>query len=753
MIKTTNRIIRWGFYLLFGLIPLLLTPWNYELFEYNKMMAVYILTAVIVTSWVVKAVTQKKITIAKTPLDIPLALFFFSQLVSAVFSIDPHVSWMGYYSRFNGGMWSVIAYVLLYYAFLSNRDAFAVSADDRTVSSITYQASGKKQKKNSEISEIRNTHPIIHFLKISLFTATLVAIYGVLERLGIDKHIWVQDVQNRVFSTLGQPNWLAAYLVALMPIVWAFAVSRNQKTENRFIAPPVLYLLLSILFVIVLLFTRSRSGLLGFAVADIVFWGLVFQRRGLGFLQGHALKNFIRSPLANNQGVTFGILHVGFALIIFLNGTGIATLDRFVSFSGIRNLFINKTQQEPLENEATPSSTGPALESGGTESGEIRKYVWEGAIAAWKSSPKTMLIGTGTETFAFAFYQFRPVGHNTTSEWDFLYNKAHNEYLNYLATTGVFGLGSYLLIIGVFIVWCIQAMNKQKTENRSTKHHDYFLLAIHSSLIAGWLSVLVTNFFGFSVVVTQLILFLFPAFIFALHNNHTDVRTIRFSAPFWLRTATLALGLITVFRILTLWYADTRFARGYQLDRSGLYGQASGPLVIASILNPNEPLYRDELATNYSSRALVSFSEGNATKAAEFASQALVESAAALRTSPNNVNFLKNRTKMFYTLSSLDPSYNAQAIVSLKKAAELSPNDPKIYYNLAILIGREGDNHQAIEHLKRARGLKDDYRDAYQALWVFYTDEGKKQEATAIIEDYLKRINPNDQELRDLLNA
>src|SRR5688572_6290473 len=91
------RVIRAGFYLLFALVPLLLTPWNYELFEYNKMMAVYAITAIIVTAWVIQMVQEKEIKIARTPLDIPLGLFVVSQLVSSVFSMDPHVSWFGYY--------------------------------------------------------------------------------------------------------------------------------------------------------------------------------------------------------------------------------------------------------------------------------------------------------------------------------------------------------------------------------------------------------------------------------------------------------------------------------------------------------------------------------------------------------------------------------------------------------------------------------------------------------------------------------
>ena len=83
-------------------------------------MVTYALTVIIASSWAVKMIHERQIRITKTPLDIPIVIFFLSQLVSSIFSIDPHVSWMGYYSRFNGGMWSVISYIILYYGFVSN---------------------------------------------------------------------------------------------------------------------------------------------------------------------------------------------------------------------------------------------------------------------------------------------------------------------------------------------------------------------------------------------------------------------------------------------------------------------------------------------------------------------------------------------------------------------------------------------------------------------------------------------------------
>ena len=723
LIAWCNRIIRIGFYLLFGLTPLLLTPWNYELFEYNKMMAVYGITVTIVTAWLMKMAVTKEFRIAKTPLDIPIMLFTGSQLISSIFSIDPHVSWFGYYSRFNGGMWSVISYVLCYYALLTNLDIFSPSAQ-------------------SVQDESQKNHSILRLLRLSLVTGTLVAIYGVLERLGIDKNLWVQDVQNRVFSTLGQPNWLAAYLVALIPIIFAFPVSlftakHPQKETKQAVSLllPGLYAAAALLFFVVLLFTRSRSGIFGFLVADMLFWILLAIKLRITTIP--AIK---KQPLTLPVGIFHGLL----ALVIWINGTGTPAVDRWVTFNGWREAAAKlTTQKTATNNTATPSAVaGPALEVGGTESGTIRKYVWQGAVNAWKSSTKALFIGTGTETFAFAFYRYRPAGHNLTSEWDFLYNKAHNEYLNYLATTGLIGLGSYLFLIAAFVLWFIRHWRKETLSNS---------LIVRLALFAGWCSILVTNFFGFSVVILQLFFFLFPALAFSITPHALTVGRKEMRMPQFVTWLLFAGGMLLFIRIALFWYADTRYAQGYRLSRSGLYGQAVPALLSAVHLNTFEPTYRDELAGAYATLAIAAFEGNNATQAAQLAALAVQESNIALTTSPQNVNFYKTRTKVYYTISSLEASFNMKAIEALETALPLSPNDPKIYYNLAILVGREGDTAKAISYLNKARELKRNYRDAYYALWVFYTEDKNPKEARAILEKYLTEVDPNDADFKERL--
>lgn len=415
------------FNLLLILTPLIFYPKTSEVFEFNKMVLTYAFTTAISGIWVIRMIIEKKFLFRRTILDIPLLLFLGSQIISTLLSIDQRTSLLGYYSRFNGGLLSTISYILLYWAYVSNLN------------------------KNDTLFIIRNT----------LFTALIVSIYGILEHMGhspscliltgsFDVDCWVQDVRTRVFATLGQPNWMAAYLVALVPLSWKLSFTKSKFWK-----------IVSVALFAAILFTKSRSGILGLLVA---------------------LAIFVLAKLFTKNKKDIALLIASIVAITAIFGT-----------PWTPSLLGTKPEGARL----------PALEAAGnsgqgTESGDIRKIVWKGAFGIFKAYP---IFGTGPETFAYSYYQFRPTEHNLVSEWDFLYNKAHNEYLNYLANTGIVGLGSYLILI-IFSVY--QIYKSKRFE-----------------LLAGYFSLLVTNFFGFSVVVTQILLFLFPAMAVTWKNSQS----------------------------------------------------------------------------------------------------------------------------------------------------------------------------------------------------------------------------------------
>lgn len=684
IVSICDKVIEYCFYLLFFLVPLILTPFNYELFEYNKMMLVYFLTAIIFAAWLIKMVVSKKPIFRRTFLDIPLVFFLTSQLISTYLSIDRHTSFWGYYSRFHGGLASTIAYLLLYWAFVSNMDK------GKTLRSMFY----------------------------ALCSAALVAAYGIAEHFGIDKEYWVQDVQNRVFSTLGQPNWLAAYLVAIIPLTWGFILSKKLKSRLK----KLTFYFLFFTFYFCLLYTKSRSGLLGFGVAYAVFWGLIFAPNLVKRRKPHTLKPFFL--------LTFSIL-----LLTFWVGSPWTP--------SLGQIWQKRASPEAAKE---VSKEKPVIPIGGTESGEIRRIVWKGATDVWRHYP---IFGSGVETFAYSYYNFRPREHNDVSEWDFLYNKAHNEYLNFAANTGTFGLLAYLGVIGTFIIWSLNKLRTKKIHNSS--------FIIHNSLLAGYVSILVTNFFGFSVVTVALFFFLFPAMSVVLaQEKETEKKRVKEEASLsrsqYLAIAiTLLVAAYCLLTILRFWYADTLYAKGEKFNDAGQYDQAFNKLQDAVRLNPGEPFYHSELAQATASLAVAVLKQDEATLSAELVDLAVSSSDQALEITPRHLNLWKNRTRVFYTLSEIDEDYNQQALASLLQATELAPTDAKIFYNLGLLYAKLGQDETAIKTLEKTIELKPNYETARYALALFYEQKGEIEKAKDQLNYILEKINPKNKTVKKKL--
>ncbi|MFZ5366597.1 MAG: O-antigen ligase family protein [Patescibacteria group bacterium] len=693
-----DRVLEYGFYSLFFLVPLVMTPLNFELFEFNKMMLTYALTVIIVGAWLCKMVLEKRILFKRSPFDIPLLIFLISQFLSFFFSIDRHTSLFGYYSRFHGGLLSTFSYLLLYWAFVSIRIYPNPSA-----------SSGQVNPNKSE-------YFVLNCIKVLLFSGFLVAGYGVLEHFGIDAKYWVQDVKNRVFSTLGQPNWLAAWLAALLPVVFAFfIINRKKKTAL------LLYCFIALLLILSLLYTKSRSGIPAAFLSLILFFFLLAIPKIISF------RKRLLYPLV-------------LLFVIILAGSG---------FWGLKILFKNTSQDIAYILDLTDKVQIPIhqVQDPGSESGDIRKVVWRGAAKIWKNYP---IFGSGVETFAYSYYNFRPIEHNLLSEWDFLYNKAHNEYLNLLATTGLVGLSSYLLFILAFVIWFIRMYpninNPNKSEYSDKKfgkfkirmNSDENVLAnnlnnriLVSGLFAGFTSILITNFFGFSIVPVALLFFLYPAMAVVL-TRAEEQESERVEKQYSIHNTQYIILVLILFAICCLlfatsrmWYADVLYARGNRLNKQGIFDSAFNTLQEAISLNPSEPLYHDELAWSSVNLAVWAAEQKQTSTALQLAQFSVNESDRALKTSPKHLNFLRTRAKVFYKLSTLDPAYYQQALQTLLTASQLAPTDAKISYNLGLVYYQLGQRGKAIETLRKTLEMKPNYLEAKIALEAILKETSK----------------------------
>ena len=665
------------FNLLAFLTPFIFTWFNQELFEFNKMIFVYSLTILIVMLYLARMIIRQQWLWHWQKGDVLVGLFLLSQIIATVFSMHPRTSWFGYYTRFNGGLLSTISYLALFYALKNN---------------------------------LNNNHKQL-LIRTLLLSSLLVSLYAIPEHFGhslsclIVTHkfnvaCWVQDVQNRVFATFGQPNWLAAFLVMIIPLN-VYQIWHKPKTWWWY--------LLLIINGFALLFTKSRSGLLALAIALVV--QLVLK------ITGTAKK------ATKKRAKTW--------LKILLPSLLIALLTILMRS--------NLSLSAPSNDLSGTDNTTAVTQEGGSKSSDIRRVVWRGALDVWKRYP---LFGSGVESFAYSYYQDRPVSHNLLSEWDFLYNKAHNELLNYLATTGLFGLLTYL---GLFIALLWPLLQKWRQRQ---------LTGLQVAIVASLAAMFTSNFFGFSTVMVNLLFVILAAILIPSTNWPKLRKQHQQSWPLLLLLPLLLVSGYLELQTWKIWQADYLFTNGSNYLSQNDYPSGLALLQQAIDQSPQEALFYDELASQYSQLALTLAETGDSSSSAQLAQAAWLTSNHVLELNPVHLNFYKSRAKIFIRLAQLDSGFYQLAQQTLTQAIELAPTDAKLYYNLGLVDDLLEEQAAAQEQLIKAIQLRPNYTQARLQLAQWLTAEQQLEEAASEYRYILDNLEPENvlikQQLLDL---
>lgn len=669
--------------------PFVFTWFNQELFEFNKMIVVYLFTSLILAIWAGRSLIRKQLLWKNRTHNYLVALFFFSQLLSTIFSMHQRTSIFGYYTRFNGGLLSIIAYLALFFA-------------------AQYNLS-KKQ--------------LNLILKNLLFAALLISLYAIPEHFGhslsclivtgkYNVACWVQDVQNRVFATFGQPNWLAGFLLMTIPLaIWQVWQAMQRKDEKKKLWQISFYVLLLFLLVTALFFTKSRSGLLALGVA------LLVQIIAEKFLQNKKKDKKLSLPQLISPLVVVVIVFLLFGRELSLSRPN-------------QSIFSFLTEGLEVNNGNGEEISAPMMTEGGSKSSDIRKVVWQGALKVWQRYP---IFGSGVETFAYSYYRDRPVEHNLLSEWDFLYNKAHNELLNFLATTGVVGLATYLALFVALLIYLIKLWRTQQLSSQK--------IALSVALLAMFIS----NFFGFSTVTTNLLFSIFAAAIVKETVTWPKITTAKLGWPEYLIAVAILLILTVVNKsIWQIWRADNLFYNANTYIQDGKWQAGLSLMQEAIEKSPKEAVFYDELATQYSNLAVAFAQEGQATNSAQFAEAAIETSNYVQKLNPVHLNFYKSRARIFIRLAQLNAGFYQAAKETLLKAIELSPTEAKLYYNLALVEEEMGNQEQAIALLQKTIELKANYWQAYFALGQILDLQGKTAEAANNYRYILENIDPDN---------
>ncbi len=246
------------------------------------------------------------------------------------------------------------------------------------------------------------------FLTVTLFTSFFATLYAILQSMNIDffnweTFEWEEPSSRRVCSAFGNPDFLASYLVALLPLT--LTVSFVKKGWIRGVC-----LILAFMQILSLVFSYSRGGWIATALTLITLFSLL------------AYINWAREPVLLRPGFSVRTSAIT-AAICFVLGV----------------LFILLFWEELNAALYRFAILGEGV------SVETRPYYYQGAWRMWLEEP---IVGLGLGMFAIRFPEFRSKELSLYQPFKRHYlGHTHNEYLEILSETGLIGFLFYGFIL------------------------------------------------------------------------------------------------------------------------------------------------------------------------------------------------------------------------------------------------------------------------------------------------------------------
>jgi putative inorganic carbon (HCO3(-)) transporter len=263
-LKITGRevldlLIEFTYLAVIFFIPLSFSFWfpTYNIFELNKIVLFKILIWFLLFLTVIKIIfyfsvpvflERKKIILSwlKKYYLIPF-IFIIGLSFSLFFSTDVKQSFFGSYDR-QQGLVSYFFYFLWFVLLSFN----ILTINNRLL---------KKDQADSLAKRINR------IIKTIAAAGLIVSLYGILQILNIDFLTWPEPpfLTHRTFSSFGQPNFLASWLLLIIPLNF-YLIVRETKSWGR-----IFYSFSALAALFCLLFTSSRGALVALVLVVFIF--------------------------------------------------------------------------------------------------------------------------------------------------------------------------------------------------------------------------------------------------------------------------------------------------------------------------------------------------------------------------------------------------------------------------------------------------------------------------------------------------
>lgn len=182
IVSLCEGIIRWGLYILAGVLPLFFLPFNTDALELNKQLMLTVFCLILLVAWLGKMIALGKMEMKKSWLNIGLAVFLVSYLVSSIFSKNVYQSLIGFGGTIAESFFMTLGLAVIFFIMVNN---------------------------------FRKREDVINLFLILVAAGLLVGLFGACQLAGKFFLPWA-FAQSVSFNTIGSINALEIFMAGLL---------------------------------------------------------------------------------------------------------------------------------------------------------------------------------------------------------------------------------------------------------------------------------------------------------------------------------------------------------------------------------------------------------------------------------------------------------------------------------------------------------------------------------------------------------
>lgn len=483
----------------------------------------------------------------------------------------------------------------------------------------------------------------------------------------------------RVDGTIGNPSYLAAYLMFVFGFCVLLWINAKKKSSKYYYAFAGLFTLL------IIFFTASRGPALGIIMG--------------AFLAG-LLYLIFKKSITDKERTYKKVAVILLVLLAAIIGSLLLLKDsKFVKSSEI------------LARLTSLSFTERTISA--------RFTIWG---MSWQGVKERPVLGWGPENYGVVFSKYYQPELWWQEPW---FDRAHNVVFDWLISAGILGLLSYLSIFATALYYLWKNYSKKIVFFEET-------LLITSLFFAYFFQ----NLFIFDNISTYICFFAILSYIYSVSTSE------RFEAPksnssLDANNVFLVGGLLAISLVLAVYFINIKtYISNRSLLETLKYQSQYSDLPI-SFDYFNKAFKNDVLNAPEIKEQLIKFAVGvNSLPAADEAFKAeVVKKAIEEGKKMVEQDYLEPRSYLFYGNALMAGKEFKEAEEIFNKAIELSPKKQQIYFELSDVFVYRGDYKSAIPFLEVAYNLDTRFEMARINLAAIYISAGEVEKAEKLLMD------------------